>query len=300
MRVYSKFELPDEEDDVVNIHDARMGRSSKTSHAHYGSKDNIISTDALYAFDCASLDLHNVLGVGLCPDFVPVPRNVRARDNAAKGGAGLDPGLADGQHRVTAWAGPSREEYIAYAGVAIKNSRPLLSEIFREELIKIQAENTVSGGLGGYPAHPPPPQSPEMSMDNNIVHPATQAPPALTPPEGDQNLAKLRLLLRDPTAQFKSAGQSDAIHLALEGGTSFMALLQPGEGKSLLYQLPASCLPGKTLVICPRSALLSDQMKRAEELGILCFHWRAGNTEIPPGVKLIFVALESLRAASET
>ncbi|KAJ6579902.1 hypothetical protein B0H10DRAFT_1962675 [Mycena sp. CBHHK59/15] len=264
MRVYSAYALPDEENEGVSIHDARMGRSSKTSHAHYGSKDQNISTDVLYAFERASLDLHNVLGVGLCPDLFPVPRKVRAQHNAAMAGAGL----ADGQHRVTAWAGPSPEEYIAYAGVAFQNSLPLISEMLRKELIKIQAEYTVSGGLGGYLALPPPPQSLEMSMDNNMVHPATQAPPALTPPEGDQTLVKLRSLLRDPTAQFKSEEQRDAINLALAGSTSFMALLQPGEG--------------------------------AEKLKIPCFHWRAENTEIPPHIKLVFVALESLRHGSKT
>ncbi|KAJ6611019.1 hypothetical protein B0H10DRAFT_1953406 [Mycena sp. CBHHK59/15] len=230
MRVYSAYALPDEENEGVSIHDARMGRSLKTSHAHYGSKDQNISTDVLYAFERASLDLRNVLGVGLRPDLFPVPQKVRAQHNAAMAGAGL----ADGQHRVTAWAGPSPEEYIAYAGVAFQNSLPLISEMLRKELIKIQAEYTVSGGLGGYPALPPPPQSLEMSMDNNMVHPATQAPPALTPPEGDQTLVKLRSLLRDPTAQFKSEEQRDAINLALAGSTSFMALLQPGEVQVLL------------------------------------------------------------------
>ncbi|KAF8135945.1 hypothetical protein K438DRAFT_1786650 [Mycena galopus ATCC 62051] len=299
MRVYSAYELPNEESEGVSIHDARMGRSSKTSHVHYGSKDQNISTDVLYAFECACLDLHNVLGVGLCPEF-PVPRKVRARQNAAMPGAGLQ--LADGQHtehRVTAWAGPSPEEYSASAGVAFENFLPRMSEMLRKEFRKILAEYTVSGGLGGYLALPPPPPSLEMSMDNSMAHPATQAPPALTPPEGDQNLVKLRSLLRDPTAQFKSVEQRDAINLALAGNTSFMALLQPGEGKSSLYQLPALCLPGKTLVICPRNALLLDQMKRAEKLKIPCFHWRAENTEIPPHIKLIFVALESLRAGSE-
>ena len=79
-----------------------------------------------------------------------------------------------------------------------------------------------------------------------------------------------------------------------------MALLQPGGGKSLAFQVPAFCLPGKTLVICPRRALLLDQMERAEKLKIPYFHWRAENTEIPPHIKLIFVALESLRPGFET
>ncbi|KAJ7256759.1 hypothetical protein C8J57DRAFT_1517395 [Mycena rebaudengoi] len=296
MRVYSAYELPDEENESVSIHDDRMGRSSKTSHAHYGSKDQNISTDVLYKFERASLDLHNVLGVGLRPDLFPVPRKVRAQHNAARDAAGL----ADGQNRVAAWAGPSPEEYIGYAGVAFQSSLPLISEMLRKELIKIQAEYIASGGLGGYPALPPPPQSLETCMDNNMVHPATQAPPALTPPEGDQTLVKLRSLFRDQTAQFKTVEQRDAINLALAGSTSFGALLQPGEGKSVVYQLPAFCLPGKTLVIFPRSALLLDQMERAEKLRIPCFHWRAENTEIPPHTKLIFVALESLRAGAET
>ncbi|KAJ6603894.1 P-loop containing nucleoside triphosphate hydrolase protein [Mycena sp. CBHHK59/15] len=137
--------------------------------------------------------------------------------------------------------------------------------------------------------------------DTNMVRPATTptsgsspATTVSTPREPDAALlAKLRLMLGE-TAQFKSFQQHDAVHLALERRTSFLALLIPGEGKSVLYQLPAFLETGKIIVICPRSALLLDQMKRATDLGIACFHWTASNDQVPPHTRLIFVALESL------
>ncbi|KAJ6553648.1 hypothetical protein B0H10DRAFT_2446758 [Mycena sp. CBHHK59/15] len=63
MRVYSTHQLPDGESEGVNIHDARMGRSSKTSHVHYGSKDKNMATDEFLNFRDASLELHQLMGL---------------------------------------------------------------------------------------------------------------------------------------------------------------------------------------------------------------------------------------------
>lgn len=44
--------------------------------------------------------------------------------------------------------------------------------------------------------------------------------------------------------------------------------MSTGAGKSLCFQLPAICLPGVTFVISPLIALMADQLRRAEGLGI--------------------------------
>ncbi len=67
--------------------------------------------------------------------------------------------------------------------------------------------------------------------------------------------------------QFRSL-QSDVIDSVLSGKDT-IALLATGAGKSVCYQVPALCLPGKTLVISPLIALMQDQVDSLNKKGIL-------------------------------
>jgi ATP-dependent DNA helicase RecQ len=55
-----------------------------------------------------------------------------------------------------------------------------------------------------------------------------------------------------------------------------MVILPTGAGKSLCFQLPALLLKGPTLVIYPLLALMEDQRRRLEELGVECRVFRGG------------------------
>ena len=62
-------------------------------------------------------------------------------------------------------------------------------------------------------------------------------------------------------------GQREAIETLLEVGR--LLLVAPtGGGKSLIYQLPASFLPGTTLVVSPLIALMQDQVAALERCGV--------------------------------
>ncbi len=62
-------------------------------------------------------------------------------------------------------------------------------------------------------------------------------------------------------------GQREAIETVLETGR--LLLVAPtGGGKSLVYQLPATMLPGTTLVVSPLIALMNDQVRQLEERGV--------------------------------
>lgn len=64
-------------------------------------------------------------------------------------------------------------------------------------------------------------------------------------------------------AEFRP-GQAEAISTLLEQGR--LLCIQPtGHGKSLLYQLPASILPGLTVVISPLLALMRDQTQQLNQ-----------------------------------
>src|SRR5262245_2651401 len=62
-------------------------------------------------------------------------------------------------------------------------------------------------------------------------------------------------------------GQREAIETLLEVGR--LLLVAPtGGGKSLIYQLPATLLPGTTLVVSPLIALMQDQVAALERCGV--------------------------------
>ena len=67
--------------------------------------------------------------------------------------------------------------------------------------------------------------------------------------------------------QFRSL-QSDVIESVLSGADT-IALLHTGAGKSVCYQVPALCLPGKTLVVSPLIALMQDQVDSLNNKGIM-------------------------------
>jgi ATP-dependent DNA helicase RecQ len=63
------------------------------------------------------------------------------------------------------------------------------------------------------------------------------------------------------------AGQQRVIDSVLEGRDT-LAIMPTGSGKSLCYQIPASILPGTTVVVSPLISLMKDQLESLEEIGI--------------------------------
>jgi ATP-dependent DNA helicase RecQ len=66
--------------------------------------------------------------------------------------------------------------------------------------------------------------------------------------------------------EFRS-GQREIMEAALAGRDA-LALMPTGGGKSLTYQLPATLLPGLTVVISPLIALMKDQVDRMRASGV--------------------------------
>jgi ATP-dependent DNA helicase RecQ len=62
-------------------------------------------------------------------------------------------------------------------------------------------------------------------------------------------------------------GQEESIQ-ALLAGRDCMGVMPTGAGKSLIYQIPATILPGTTLVISPLIALMKDQVDHLLKKGI--------------------------------
>jgi ATP-dependent DNA helicase RecQ len=73
-------------------------------------------------------------------------------------------------------------------------------------------------------------------------------------------------ILRFGHEQFRP-GQRDAVETLLRVGRCLL-VAPTGGGKSLVYQLPATILPGTTLVVSPLVALMQDQVEALEARGV--------------------------------
>lgn len=84
-------------------------------------------------------------------------------------------------------------------------------------------------------------------------------------------------LTRQLSEQFGFAkfrpGQEEVIR-AILAGRDAMGVMPTGQGKSLCYQLPATMLPGLTLVISPLIALMQDQVAslKQRKIAVAAFH----------------------------
>ena len=88
-------------------------------------------------------------------------------------------------------------------------------------------------------------------------------------------------LTRQLSEQFGFAkfrpGQEEVIRAVLAGRDA-MTVMPTGQGKSLCYQLPATLLPGLTLVISPLIALMQDQVASLRQRNIKAAAFHSGLT----------------------
>ena len=73
-------------------------------------------------------------------------------------------------------------------------------------------------------------------------------------------------LLRFGHEEFRP-GQREAVEALLEDGR-ILLVAPTGGGKSLTYQLPASILPGTTIVVSPLVSLMHDQVAALDQIGV--------------------------------
>ena len=115
-------------------------------------------------------------------------------------------------------------------------------------------------------------------------------------------------LTRQLTTQWGFAGfrpgQLDVIRAVLARRDA-LAVMPTGQGKSLCYQLPATMLPGLTLVISPLIALMQDQVESLRQRKISAAAFHSGLTEAQrdkviqglhlQSLKLLYVAPERIQ-----
>ncbi|MGB4069284.1 MAG: ATP-dependent DNA helicase RecQ [Nitrospira sp.] len=99
----------------------------------------------------------------------------------------------------------------------------------------------------------------------------------------------------------------EAVIRAVLAGRDAMAVMPTGQGKSLCYQLPATLLPGLTLVISPLIALMQDQVTAMKQRKIAAAAFHSGLTGLEKSrvmqdlqqrrLQLLYVAPERMQHA---
>lgn len=94
-----------------------------------------------------------------------------------------------------------------------------------------------------------------------------------------------------PQAEFRGT-QRAAMEAIMRGDPKVVAIMATGEGKSVLFMLPAICVPGGlTVVVVPLIALRQDMIQRCRGHGIKCAEWKAGRAI--DDVSMVLVTPES-------
>jgi len=89
-----------------------------------------------------------------------------------------------------------------------------------------------------------------------------------TPIQPSADLARAKTALREHFGHAGFRPHQEAAIAAVLAGRDVLCTMPTGAGKSLLYQLPAVCLDGLTLVISPLIALMKDQVDALQRKGI--------------------------------
>ena len=104
-------------------------------------------------------------------------------------------------------------------------------------------------------------------------------------------IKKLRKFLKDPSAQFKTPEQAEAIEFVLLYERHLLLVGPTAMGKTLAYMIPAAERShGITCVLLPPSALHADFDRRCEALGIESSRWTPQNAN--PVTKIVYVSPE--------
>ena len=89
-------------------------------------------------------------------------------------------------------------------------------------------------------------------------------------PAGGALQRRIRTQLRKIFGHTQLRPGQQAVIERVMSGRSTLAVMPTGAGKSLCYQLPATLLAGRTVVVSPLIALMQDQCDAMSEIGIAC------------------------------
>lgn len=93
-------------------------------------------------------------------------------------------------------------------------------------------------------------------------------------------MKKIKDILLEYWGYKKFKDQQEAIINSIISGDNALVTLPTGGGKSLCYQLPSLIIGGTTIVISPLIALMEDQVRALNKLGISSFYFKSDSKNL--------------------
>ena len=139
--------------------------------------------------------------------------------------------------------------------------------------LKLNAQSSSSGSVAtnGSECSKRKKEEEAVACKVDVVSTTPPAPATRAPDSGAVGQSKMQQAWTNLQDVFKLGSFRPLQREAIEGvlkGRDVIVCLATGGGKSLCYQLPATVLPGVTLVVSPLIALMEDQVKSCRDKGI--------------------------------
>ena len=93
-------------------------------------------------------------------------------------------------------------------------------------------------------------------------------------------MKKIKDVLLEYWGYKKFKDKQEAISNSIISGDNALVTLPTGGGKSLCYQLPSLIIGGTTIVISPLIALMEDQVRALNKLGISSFYFKSDSKNL--------------------
>jgi hypothetical protein len=299
-----------------NVGDLIQDHSTNTSRGNYGGLEGsmpYLTTDAMFKYDDFCTRWHCITGFGK----YPAPPPLRLVQSAGQQ-------MYTAPTMVASTSGSGSTTHGASSGPIMQMMQLLLAKVTNLEAkmdlqaaststtlqeFRVQTKDDIRNGLAecfavyeGKPlAQAPIIYDGPMDLDEPVINQRSPSPELEYGPLVDVSLDSIRLLLKQPEAEYRSENQKMTIQHCLEMTSNVVSVMGTGEGKSMAWQVPARLQPHiKNVVIISSAANLVNQYQRAKDMGLKAHLFRFSDNKGPSAPfasfeenNLIFVGMET-------
>lgn len=290
-----------------SIGDIIMDHSSATAHGIYGGLEGdlpYLTTDVMFKFNNFCSRWQCVMGFGKHPPPLPLRLvHTQAQPTTyASISEPVAPAKDIGGDQVmemlqTMMTKMDRlEDMMGRENARISSTLQEFRTQTKEDIRQGLAECFAMHAPQAKRADPQPLISDGLEPDN--IPTRANSPLEYDKPMSDTILHAIQHLLNNPEAQIRSESQLKSIETTISLQSNLVSVMATGEGKSMIWQVAAYLQPQiRNVVVISSAANLTEQVSKAEKMGLKPLHFRFGGREDNERhfgkSNLIFVAMET-------